>query len=209
MTTSEQGGETERCRALTNDGDRCSNAAREDGFCHLHDEDDPVAEEQTEVAVDGGPGGDSTGTDGSQGGGSGQVFEQETGGDLDAAVEEADDADGSSESSETGDAEGGSSGGKPLSTESNRDGEPDIVAVRRAILNTAETLIGRPLDGVMEVTPEDDGWRVLVEVVERAAVPDTQDILGKYEIEVTDDLDIVGYRRLERYRRTDTGEPRQ
>ncbi len=41
---------------------------------------------------------------------------------------------------------------------------------------------------------------MLVEVVERSAVPGTQDILGRYEIELDNAGDVVGYGRTDRYR---------
>ncbi|MCW8172936.1 hypothetical protein D8S78_15275 [Natrialba swarupiae] len=51
------------------------------------------------------------------------------------------------------------------------------------------------------MVPTDDGWLAIVEVVERRSVPDTQDIIGRYEVELDDDVTVHGYRRLDRYRR--------
>lgn len=89
------------------------------------------------------------------------------------------------------------------------DGDkPAVLRVRESVEMTAEDIIGRDLDGVLEVTRRDgedvDGWRVVVEVIERPAIPNTQDILGQYEIDLDDDADVEGYRRIARYRRSDT-----
>jgi len=81
-----------------------------------------------------------------------------------------------------------------------------VLGVRQTIEATAAKLIGRQLDGVTEIESADDGWRGVVEVIERASIPDTQDILGRYEIELSDDGEIEGYRRLDRYRRDDTSD---
>lgn len=35
---------------------------------------------------------------------------------------------------------------------------------------------------MIKAESNDEGWRTVVEVVERNAVPDTQDIIGRYEI---------------------------
>ncbi|MCU4753509.1 gas vesicle protein [Halobacteria archaeon AArc-curdl1] len=81
-----------------------------------------------------------------------------------------------------------------------------VLTVRQTIEATAAKLIGRQLDGVTEIERRDDGWRGVVEVIERASIPDTQDILGRYAIEVSEDGEIEGYRRLDRYRRDDTSD---
>uniref|UniRef100_A0A8A2VLF5 Gas vesicle protein n=2 Tax=Haloterrigena alkaliphila TaxID=2816475 RepID=A0A8A2VLF5_9EURY len=81
-----------------------------------------------------------------------------------------------------------------------------VLAVRRTVQSTAGELIGREFDAVSEITPTDDGWRAIVEVVERRAVPDTQDIVGRYEIELDENATVHGYRRLDRYRRGDTAQ---
>ena len=79
-----------------------------------------------------------------------------------------------------------------------------LLSIRETVHSTAGDLIGRPFDGVTEITGVEDGWRAVVEVVERRAVPDTQDVIGRYEIELDDDGVIEGYRRIDRYRRGDT-----
>ena len=79
-----------------------------------------------------------------------------------------------------------------------------IVDVRNQVRNVAADLIGRPLDGITEVRADDDGWYTTVEVIERNSIPDTQDILGRYELDLDADANVTGYRRLRRYRRGDT-----
>jgi hypothetical protein len=51
----------------------------------------------------------------------------------------------------------------------------------------------------LERTPE--GWRVNLEVVEVRRVPDSTDVLASYEVELDDDGDLLGYRRVRRYYR--------
>lgn len=79
-----------------------------------------------------------------------------------------------------------------------------IIEVRNHVRNAAGDLIGRPLDGIVEIERDDEGWRALTEIVERSSVPDTQDIIGRYALDIDDDGRITGYRRLDRYRRGDT-----
>lgn len=71
----------------------------------------------------------------------------------------------------------------------------------------AEELLEHEFEGVIKVeTADDDGWRTVVEVVERDAVPDTQDIIGRYEITLDATGSVTGYELLERYRRGDMKE---
>jgi hypothetical protein len=79
-----------------------------------------------------------------------------------------------------------------------------IVEVRNRVRDSASDLIGRPLDGIVEIERNEDEWRALVEIIERSSVPDTQDIIGRYALDLDGNGEITGYRRLERYRRGDT-----
>ena len=88
--------------------------------------------------------------------------------------------------------------------EADGDGTVGIVEVRDRVRENASDLIGRPLDGIVEIEREDGEWRALVEIIERNSVPDTQDILGRYALDLDGNGEITGYRRLERYRRGDT-----
>jgi len=45
------------------------------------------------------------------------------------------------------------------------------------------------------------GWRIGVEVVEAARIPDSADILAIYETELDGSGELVSYRRIRRYSR--------
>jgi hypothetical protein len=67
-------------------------------------------------------------------------------------------------------------------------------------------LTGKGVEGVTGLERTDDGWKVHVEVVEVRRIPDTTDILALYEVQVDEDGDLMGYRRLRRYARGVPGE---
>lgn len=93
--------------------------------------------------------------------------------------------------------------------ESATDGEEtsvSIVEMQTHIRDHAPDLINCPLDGIVEVEQNEDGGRAVAEFVERRSVPDTQDIIGQYEILLDGGGQIHSYRRLNRYRRGDTRE---
>ncbi|MGA2325259.1 MAG: gas vesicle protein [Bryobacteraceae bacterium] len=62
------------------------------------------------------------------------------------------------------------------------------------------------LSGVSGVSRTDQGWRVVLELVERAAVPDTMDLLGVYEVQLDHTGELIGYERTRIRRRCDLEE---
>lgn len=79
----------------------------------------------------------------------------------------------------------------------------------RELLDTAiaqvADLTGMPVENVsaLERDGDDDGgaWRVTVEVLELERVPSTMDVIGSYEIRLSDDGDVLGFNRRRRYHR--------
>ena len=118
----------------------------------------------------------------------------------DAAADRVDDADDSTEESD----DDGSTD-EAWADEGSDDAAPaGPLEIRQTVEETAGDVIGRPLDGVAEIRQTEDGWIVQVDVVERPAVPDSQDILGLYELTLDGSANMRGYERLRRYRRSDT-----
>ncbi len=69
------------------------------------------------------------------------------------------------------------------------------------------TLTGLPVDTVTSVARKEDKWVVTLDVVELRMIPNTQDVLATYEIELNNNSnsELLGYRRLGRYRRDQLG----
>ena len=59
---------------------------------------------------------------------------------------------------------------------------------------TVETVSGLDRDG--------DGWVVTVEALELERVPKTMDVLGTYEVTLSDDGELNGFSRRGRYHRS-------
>jgi hypothetical protein len=75
-----------------------------------------------------------------------------------------------------------------------------VTAGRVGVRHIAE-LTGREAEGVVFVQPEQDGWRVGIEVVEDRRVPSSGDILALYEIDMDREGNLLSYRRTRRYKR--------
>ena len=50
----------------------------------------------------------------------------------------------------------------------------------------------------------DENWIVKVEALELTRVPSTMDVLGTYEVTISNDGELVGFRRARRYHRAST-----
>jgi hypothetical protein len=74
-------------------------------------------------------------------------------------------------------------------------------AVDSALRTLAVTRL--KLSSITSAVKVEDGWRVAVELVERAAVPDSGDLLGVYEVQVNHTGDVTGYERTRMRRRND------
>jgi hypothetical protein len=55
---------------------------------------------------------------------------------------------------------------------------------------------------------DDGGWKVTVELLELSRVPETDDIIGSYDVDVDENGTLLGYRRVRRYARSHVLEER-
>lgn len=186
MAEADANNSTEQCVALTESGERCSRPATEDGLCFQHDESDPTVSETESEST---PESEPESEPGDQSAEAEQEPEQRS-----RNLEGVDMTDEEKTDPESVDAE-------EVDADESIAG---VLAVRRTVEATAGELIGQEFDSVTEIVPTEDGWRAVVDVIERRSVPDTQDVMGRYEVELSEDAVVHGYRRLDRYRRGDT-----
>jgi Gas vesicle synthesis protein GvpO len=67
-------------------------------------------------------------------------------------------------------------------------------------------MAGHEPAGMTSVEATDgDGWVVEFEVIEQRRIPSSADILALYEVEVDADGEMLGFRRIRRYLRGQTG----
>jgi hypothetical protein len=58
------------------------------------------------------------------------------------------------------------------------------------------SILNKKAESITSVAKEGEEWKVQIEMLERKAVPDTQDILSRYELKLTGDMEFAGYRRV-------------
>jgi len=88
-------------------------------------------------------------------------------------------------------------------------GEVTTIRLREAINSAVEqlqSLLGLEVSSVVAATKTEYGWQTTIELIERKAVPDTQDLLGTYDVLLTDAGDMISYERTRIRRRMDLEE---
>jgi hypothetical protein len=81
--------------------------------------------------------------------------------------------------------------------------KPKIQVIYEKACQMAETLFNKKVDSIVSTFKDGDGWIVEAEILERKAVPDTQDILGRYEMKFDSSCELQGYRRIGLRHRSD------
>lgn len=85
--------------------------------------------------------------------------------------------------------------------------ESRLAALGNRALEELEALVGCPAEGVSGIRKNgDDGWVVLVDVLELERMPATTDVLGLFEVTMDADGEVSGYRRVKRYLRSQVEE---
>ncbi|AKB49919.1 hypothetical protein MSBRW_0666 [Methanosarcina barkeri str. Wiesmoor] len=66
-----------------------------------------------------------------------------------------------------------------------------------------EGITRKKAEGVVSMSREDGILKLLVEVLERKSIPDSQDILSIYEMKLNSNMDIIDYNKIGMRRRSD------
>ena len=64
----------------------------------------------------------------------------------------------------------------------------------------------KPADGVTGLSKTEEGWSILLEALERKAIPDTMDVLGLYELRLDNDGHLLSLDRRKLRKRGETQE---
>lgn len=57
----------------------------------------------------------------------------------------------------------------------------------------AQRVLDKKIEGIVKCDRRDKKWVVVVEALERRAVPDSRDILGRYAFTLDEDMNLLGY----------------
>lgn len=83
---------------------------------------------------------------------------------------------------------------------------PSALEATRVAMKQLAQLTGREADSVSALVRTEGGWQLEVEIVELERVPQTTSVLGTYEVNTDHHGNIMDYKRLRRYTRSQAGE---
>jgi len=81
---------------------------------------------------------------------------------------------------------------------------PALKDLVSCVVDEFAELSGEPIDRVTGVRRTDDGWSVLVDVVDVERVPPTTSVLSTYRLDADEQGHLGGYERLRRFTRAST-----
>jgi hypothetical protein len=84
-----------------------------------------------------------------------------------------------------------------------------IETVTDLAIAIAKKYVRKELEAIVGVEEVDGEWRVTVETLERKAIPDSQDLLGRYEIRLNTNGELVGWTQKVIRKRCDPISPLQ
>ena len=67
--------------------------------------------------------------------------------------------------------------------------------VINAAKDQLQSILTLDVANVIAASKTNDGWDVKIDLVERKAIPDTQDLLGTYDVILDEEGNIVSYER--------------
>ena len=85
---------------------------------------------------------------------------------------------------------------RPSNSSRQRTSSKSPVEVVESVRRVLDDLGGLDVERVTGVEADDDGWRVTVEVVEVRRIPDTADVLARYEVSMSKSGQFRGYRQV-------------
>ena len=86
---------------------------------------------------------------------------------------------------------------------------PNPMEVLRNARTQLAELTGMDAENVSSFEQTEDGWSLEIEVLELSRVPDTMSLMASYQVELDQEGQLTGYRRVRRYERGRSDAQRQ
>ena len=80
----------------------------------------------------------------------------------------------------------------------------EVASLVQQARQQVSALTGMPAEAVTGLRRDDGGWTITVEALEVSRVPSTMDVVGTYEITLSDEGRLLGLRHVGRHRRSAT-----
>jgi len=87
-----------------------------------------------------------------------------------------------------------------METENSRPSLCRIVEMTRTFANN---YMHKNPESIIDVEKKPEGWKVTIEAIERKSIPDTQDIMGRYDILLSNDGELLSWKQKMIRKRSD------
>ena len=94
--------------------------------------------------------------------------------------------------------------GASSETSDEQPGRPVRISVVRTAVSSFAELTQQQPERVTGIRRTQDGWSVLVDVVDVERIPATMSVMATYRLETDEDGELLGYERLRRFARSAT-----
>jgi hypothetical protein len=84
--------------------------------------------------------------------------------------------------------------------------KPSINQVVEMARTIAKNYIRKNPESIIEIEKKPEGWKVTIETIERKSIPDTQDLMGRYDILFDKNGELIGWKQKMIRKRSDKTE---
>lgn len=86
----------------------------------------------------------------------------------------------------------------------------EIQNIGEKALSALKSLLKNKMpENIISIEKEKAGWKIIAEVLERKSIPDTEDILGRYELMFDGKGELIGYKQVMLRRRSQLEEQKK
>lgn len=79
-----------------------------------------------------------------------------------------------------------------------------VIEVTEKAEKELKEILGKKPEGVISIRRNEEGWNVQVEILEKERIPDTESLIGIYELEMNQEGEIEEYKRISKKKKGET-----
>ncbi len=87
-----------------------------------------------------------------------------------------------------------------IATEKSKPSLIQIVEIARTVTSK---YMGKNPESIIDIEEKPKEWKITIETVERKAIPDSQDLLGRYDIRLDKNGELIGWKQKMIRKRSD------
>ena len=81
--------------------------------------------------------------------------------------------------------------------------KPSLIQIVEIARTVAEKYMGKNPENIIDIEENPEEWKITIEAVERKAVPDSQDLLGRYDLRLDKNGELIGWKQKMIRKRSD------